>query len=205
MYLSRVKLDITNRKTMMAMASPNLFHGAVEKAFSGERKRNLWRLDTLRGCPYLMILSPDQPDLSAIAAQFGFIAPEIDAETKDYQPLLDRIQKNSHWHFRLTANPVKSVANKERGEIHAHITPFYQKQWLLDRAEKHGFMLREDEFDVVHSQWYSFQKGKNKAVLYAATYEGGLTVTDADLFRAVLTNGLGHGKAYGMGLLTIVR
>ena len=205
MYLSRVKLDISNRKTMMAMASPNLFHGAVENAFTGERKRNLWRIDTLRGCPYLLILSPDRPDLSDIAAQFGFIAPQIDAEIKNYRPLLDRIENNSHWHFKLTANPVKSVSAKERGEIHAHVTPYYQKKWLLDRAEKHGFLLREDEFDVVHSQWYTFQKGINRAVLFAATYEGGLTVTDSDLFRDVLINGIGHGKAYGMGLMTIVR
>ena len=205
MYLSRLKLDITNRKTMMAMASPNLFHGAIERSFSGERQRNLWRIDTLRGCPYLLILSHEKPDLTEAAKQFGFIAPEINAEIKDYTPLLNRIENNSHWHFRLTANPVKSVANKERGDVHAHITPHYQKQWLLERAEKHGFLLREDEFDVVHSQWYSFSKGKNKAVFFAAAYEGGLTVIDSELFKEMLINGIGRGKAYGMGLMTIVR
>lgn len=205
MYLSRLKLDISKRKTMLAMASPNLFHGAVEKAFTGERKRNLWRIDTLRGCPYLLILSPDRPDLRDAAMQFGFVAPQIDAEIRDYSPLLNRIENSSHWHFRLAANPVKSLANKKRGELHAHITPYYQKQWLLERAEKHGFLLREDEFDVVHSQWYSFLKNGQRMTLFMAVFEGGLTVADADLFRNTLTGGIGHGKAYGMGLLTVVR
>ena len=204
MYLSRLKLDISNRKTMMAMSNPNIFHGTVENSFTGERQRNLWRIDTLHGCPYLLILSPEKPDLKNAAAQFGFIAPQINAEIKDYTPLLNRIEDDSHWHFRLTANPVKSVANNTRGDIHAHITPFYQKQWLLERSEKHGFLLREDEFDVVHSQWYSFPKGNKRATLFAATYEGGLTVTDAVLFKDMLISGLGRGKAYGMGLLTVV-
>lgn len=205
MYLSRLKLDITNRRTMIAMTNPNLFHGAVESSFHGERQRNLWRIDTLRGCPYLLILSHQKPDLANAAAQFGFIAPQIDVEIKDYSPLLEKIENSSHWHFRLTANPVKSLANKARGEVHAHITTYYQKQWLLERAEKNGFLLKEDEFDVVHTQWYSIPKGKARATLFSASFEGGLTVLNADLFRNALVSGIGHGKAYGMGLLTVVR
>ncbi|MCI5956432.1 MAG: type I-E CRISPR-associated protein Cas6/Cse3/CasE [Clostridiales bacterium] len=41
--------------------------------------------------------------------------------------------------------------------------------------------------------------------LQAATFEGLLTVTDAERFRRTLTEGVGRGKAYGLGLLTIVR
>ena len=37
------------------------------------------------------------------------------------------------------------------------------------------------------------------------TYEGLLTVTDAAKFREALTSGIGRGKAYGLGLLTVVR
>ena len=41
--------------------------------------------------------------------------------------------------------------------------------------------------------------------MLAVTYEGMLTVTDAELFRQALTQGIGREKAYGMGLLTIMR
>ena len=40
--------------------------------------------------------------------------------------------------------------------------------------------------------------------LLAVTYEGLLTVTDAALFRRTLTEGIGRGKAYGLGLLTVM-
>lgn len=41
--------------------------------------------------------------------------------------------------------------------------------------------------------------------LLGVTCEGILTVTDADGFRAALVSGMGRDKAYGMGLLTVMR
>lgn len=42
-----------------------------------------------------------------------------------------------------------------------------------------------------------------KVKLLAVTYEGILTVTDADALRNALVNGIGREKAYGMGLMTL--
>ena len=56
MYLSRAELDPTRRSTMIALTSPQKFHGAVENSFSGERRRRLWRLDSLNGKLYLLLL-----------------------------------------------------------------------------------------------------------------------------------------------------
>ena len=40
--------------------------------------------------------------------------------------------------------------------------------------------------------------------LLSVTFEGVLTVTEAARFRETLTQGLGRGKAYGNGLMTVV-
>ncbi|MBS5144986.1 MAG: type I-E CRISPR-associated protein Cas6/Cse3/CasE [Butyricicoccus pullicaecorum] len=207
MYLSRVALDIHKRSTMTALANPQQFHGAVEQAFAGERRRRLWRLDQLGERRYLLLLSEDMPDLKHIAKQFG--TGEL-PETKDYTPLLDRIQSGTVWRFRLTANPTKSVPNQKnpakRGKVYAHITTEFQQKWLLERAQKHGFQLNPDAFTVVQSQWRHFQKKYHgQAVsLLAVTYEGVLEVTDAQAFRKLLTEGIGRGKAYGLGLMTVI-
>ena len=71
MYLSRVELDPIRRSTMTALAAPQKFHGAVESAFSGERRRRLWRLDRLGEKLYLLLLSEEMPDLSGVVEQFG--------------------------------------------------------------------------------------------------------------------------------------
>lgn len=44
----------------------------------------------------------------------------------------------------------------------------------------------------------------NRVSFLAVTYEGILQVTDAELFRKALTDGIGREKAYGMGMLTVV-
>lgn len=62
MYLSRAELDPTRRETMVALISPQKFHGAVENAFAGARRRRLWRLDQLGEKLYLLLLSEERPD-----------------------------------------------------------------------------------------------------------------------------------------------
>ena len=156
---------------------------------------------------YLLLLSEDVPELSGVVEQFGTGAA---AETRSYDPLLQRVEPGSSWQFRLTANPTKCCkdpkAPAERGTVAAHCSTKYQKQWLLDRAAKHGFALREEEFTVTRVQWQHFAKhGTRPVSLLAVTYEGVLQVTDPEAFRNLLCQGMGRGKAYGLGLLTVMR
>lgn len=205
MYLSRLTLDASRRETLLALASPSMIHGAVENAFSGARQRNLWRIDQVDGRYDLLILSPEKPDLTKAAAQFA--APGETGQTKDYSTLLDRVQTGSKWQFRLRANPTYSQHTEDgRGRVCAHSTIAHQRAWLLRQSEQHGFSIAEDKFDVTQTQWYHFSKGikERKISLLAVTYEGSLTVTDAGLFRALLLEGIGREKAYGVGLMTLV-
>jgi CRISPR system Cascade subunit CasE len=144
------------------------------------------------------------------AEQFGISGADKLWETKEYEKLLERIKDGTVWHFRLTANPTKCCRNAkgERGTVQAHTTQFYQKKWLLERGEKCGFYIKEDDFTVMKSCWQRFYKGterKKPVTLLTVTYEGILTVTDAERFRRTLTDGMGRGKAFGMGMLTVVK
>lgn len=212
MYLTRVKLDVKKRETMKALSSPNLFHGAIEDSFGRDRERKLWRIDLFRGDHYLLIVSSKKPELDGIVRQFGKLE-DSGYESRDYDPFLERIMAGSYWHFRLTANPVKSLMHsstemKTRGSVNAHITETYQKEWLIQRAEKNGFCLQADEFDVVNHRWYSFRKGYGGHPLVSfisVTYEGVLRVQEPDKFRNLLCTGIGREKAYGQGMMTIAR
>lgn len=207
MYLSRVELDPSRRNTMIALAAPQKFHGALESSFPGERQRRLWRLDYLGNRLYMLILSEERPDLSNVINQFG---TGKEAESRSYDTLLQTIAPDSYWHFRLVANPTKSckkTANpSERGTVVAHRTVKFQKKWLLDRAKKNGFEIEAEMFDVKGLCWKHFTKSNKCTVsLLAVTYEGTLKVTDVEKFQSVLCNGIGRGKAYGMGMLTVVQ
>lgn len=223
MYLSRIRLDTGKRETLTALSNPQKFHGAVESAFpeehrqeqislfsapdGGEQNRRLWRIDSLGDEIYLLVLSENFPDLTSAVRQFGY--PGEVAETKDYSKLTDRITAGSRWQFRLTANPTfskKKNPGDTRGKVMAHVTVAHQEQWLAERAEANGFSLEAGEYHVTKSRNYRFNKhGKNAVTLLSVTFDGILTVTDPDKFRTALLSGIGRGKAYGNGLLTVVR
>ena len=184
MYLTRMELNTKNMDTIRLLGSQEKIHGLVESGFSGERKRNLWRLEYLGDRLYLLILSPDRPDLSIGVRRYGFPDDENAYQTKDYTPLLERVK------------------------VKAHCSLKYQEEWLLDRAQKHGFELLPENFQIVERDWHIFRKGKeqgkNKVSIKGVTYEGILKVCDEEKFKELLVAGIGRGKAYGMGLLTIV-
>ena len=200
------ELDPTRRSTMIALTSPQKFHGAVENSFSGERRRRLWRLDSLNGKLYLLLLSEELPDLTGLCAQFGTGAAP---ETRRYEPLLERVTPGSCWQFRLTANPTRTRKDPADPLARGALKPCYleaeQEQWLLEQAGKHGFALTEGAFQVTRKQTCHFRKnGKRPVTLLAVTYEGILQVTDPEAFREMLCQGIGRGKAYGLGLMTIL-
>jgi CRISPR system Cascade subunit CasE len=198
---------------MHALFSPNMLHGALERTYRGDRQRNLWRVDWVGDDCYLLVLSREQLDFTPLIMDFGFPDAERAWETKNYESLLSRLQPGQQWQFRLCANPVRSSSrnwneSSGRGRVFAHVTAEQQKQWLLTRAERHGFELDNSTFEVVHSRWLRFRKGRgdrHEVRLRTATFDGVLTISDRESLIEALVFGIGRAKAYGCGLLTLAR
>ncbi len=205
MYLSRIPLDLSNRKTQIALVSPNKFHGAIEEAFTERQGRNLWRIDVLKNEMYLLILSPMKPDLEYIANQFS--KPDNCGETKEYEALLNRVKEGTVWQFRLVANPTYSIKRENgRGKVAAHTVEKYQIEWLENQSVKRGFSVLPDTVRVTGTNWKIFSKRNmnQKVRLLEVAYEGMLKVENGAVFKDTLINGIGREKAYGMGLMTII-
>lgn len=208
MYLSRVEMDLANRKNIKDLSHLGAFHNWVEQSFPdeirrGERSRKLWRLDTINKSKYLIIVSKDVPDLIALE-QYGV---EGSAQTKDYNPFLNNIKNGMEGRFRVVLNPVISIKEESdrRGRVVPHITVEQQRRFLLNRAEKNGFFLREEDFSIVERSYEPFKRENNRAIrLSKVAYEGNLTVQDETIFRKTLTEGFGKKKAYGFGLMTLI-
>lgn len=212
MYLSRAVLDANRRETMDALGSPQKLHGAIERSFD-ERQRNLWRIDWLNDICYLLLLSEKTPDMKQLLNQFGEINSPKYWETKVYDKLLNKLEIGQSWRFRLCGNPVQSSTVEKnpktgRGKVYAHVTCEQQKKWLIGKANSCGFSLSEESFGVIQNKWLKFHKGgesRRPVSLHTVIFEGLLTITDLELFRQALKTGIGRGKAYGCGLLTITR
>lgn len=206
--MTRIRLNPLSRKTISAMTNPNLLHGALEQARPGERTRLLWRIDELNEKTYLLVVSEKPINSQNIIDQFGY--PGESAETRDYETMLKRITENSLWQFKLCANPVliqsTKNSNTKRGKVKGLNSYKERMDWLLKKQKDFGFSVNLDKTGIVSSRFLSFKKaGNNSPVsLTECVFTGILKVTDVELFRKALCEGIGKGKAYGMGLLTIV-
>lgn len=225
MYLSCIELDATTLDVVRLLGSPYRTHAAVERAFSEnavretEKGRILWRVDTLLDSPIarLYIASPDQPDLGEWSLRCNLHAESIvSVQSKDYEPFLARIDGGTRWNFRLKANPVRRVlVDKGRrenqsvvGTLQGHVTVAQQMEWLLERADSHGFQIESQDGTpcvlVSNRHRETFKRQGKTVTLTTAQYDGVLTVTDVDAFRLTLCRGVGRAKGFGCGLLTIV-
>ncbi len=93
-----------------------------------------------------------------------------------------------------------------------------QIDWLVRQGERHGFallpvrgrttMANEDAAPPYAVQVASvtargLRRQTDRLTHLAVTFDGELTVTDPDRFRAALRDGIGPAKAYGFGLLSV--
>jgi CRISPR system Cascade subunit CasE len=203
-----VEIDTGNRKKIRDLSHLGAYHNWVENSFpleikSGIRSRKLWRIDTIQGIKYLLLVSTEKPDLKLLE-HYGVSGS---ASTKSYDKFLESIEENKFYRFRVTLNPVKAIHQDEgkRGRVVPEITADQQMKFLESRAEKLGFELVPDDYLIVEKSWVPMKKQGQKTIkLSKATYEGLLKVTDKTVFYDSLTKGIGKKKAYGFGLMTVI-
>lgn len=208
MYLSRVEVDVNNRRKIRDLTHLGAYHSWVEDSFPEEernetRTRKLWRLDRLQEHLYLLIVSVEKPDLERLE-KYGI---EGSAETRDYDPFLSRIRNGNRYLFKAALNPVHSVHSDsgKRGRVYPEITAEQQMGYLERRSEANGFSLVPDSYWITERKYEVLKKKDQRPVrLSKVTFEGKLVVTDAEGFRIALISGIGKKKAYGFGMMTVI-
>lgn len=219
MYLSRVQIATENRQKIKDLTHLGAYHNWVEQSFPNEvlneeRKRHLWRLDSLAGKDYLIILSEKKPDEKQLE-KYGVVGTVM---VKSYRKLLDTLKVGDKMRFRLTANPSYSVpqSGTKRGHVYPHVTVKQQRQWLKEKAKKSGFEIVRGQyltndindnlaFDIVtRDRPILYRKTGKNIRLSRVTFEGLLEIKNLDVFKETLTQGIGREKAFGMGLITVI-
>lgn len=226
MYISQVFLNPRRRETRRLLASPQRMHAEVLNAFGpgslpepgGGGPRVLWRIDPAAQHSTLLLVSPEIPDLTKLTEVAGW--PETHpGRSKPYDGFLDRLTLGSRWHYRIRANPTKAVSQpgRQRSKVVGHVTAEQQARWWLDKAAHIGLEIptesgadrAADLVAVADRGTESFHRGGdpargNRVHLRSAVFEGVCQISDSAGVRRALTEGVGRGKAYGCGLLTLV-
>jgi CRISPR system Cascade subunit CasE len=174
----------------------------------------LFRIDPLSGGrTMILIQSALWPnwDYAFHNARYLLAAPP---QVKSFNPYLT---KGESFRFRLVANPTKRLS---KNSLEADGQPVEEKwigkrvpvrdeqlfDWLVRRAEPAGFSVKQDCVNIQPGYIYvnKTRDGQGQR-LRSVRYEGLLQITDPDGLRETVIQGIGPGKAFGFGLLSIAR
>lgn len=191
----------------------------------------LYRLDTPphgQGPPVLLVQSFARPDWSGLPRSY-LLPPggeSINPACKRVDDRYARLEIGTVLRFRLRANPTRKVdtrsgpdgshRNGRRVELRQDAE---QVAWLERKAEQGGFRLltvggRHDAPAVQASavarvvgtrtdRASSTSQAGAHLTFGSVLFDGLLVVTDRERFQETLARGIGPGKAYGFGLLSI--
>ncbi len=183
----------------------------------------LYRTDThpRTGIVSLLLQSTVEPDWSRLPV--GYLLETeggpANSHTKPIDSAFGSLRPGMELRFRLHANPTKKIDTKsgpdgrrrngKRADLRDEGS---QLGWLSRRAELGGFELltvqaRPDVPNVRIEPGDQVVGSRVAARLTfgSVLFEGMLRITDAETFRQTLVSGLGPGKAYGFGLLSVAR
>lgn len=223
-YLSRIPLNPLRAQTQRLLRNPQALHAAVLGGLAGQvDERVLWRDERAEHDCSVLVLTQSEPSWEHLVEQAGWAAEGGMPKVRDLTPLLDRVTVGREFGFRVRANPVQTLPRSvssdragseslQRGVRVGHRTVGNQLRWFTERTatDRHpwGFVTEGAEalgVRVMSRERVSFSKGRGTArvTLNRVTYEGRLVVRDTQSFRDALLGGIGPGKAYGCGLLTL--
>ncbi|MTV26248.1 type I-E CRISPR-associated protein Cas6/Cse3/CasE [Nitriliruptoraceae bacterium ZYF776] len=234
-YLSRIWINPQRAQSRRLLGDRQAMHAAVLAGIPdvAAETRVLWRVDVDDPHrPGLLVLTRNRPSWEHLVEQAGWPQSDVvQAETRPYDTLLDRLAPDREFAFRLTANPAVSSSRPQKltkaqaergdgGELPrstrlGHRTVRHQLDWLTSRVAGWGFEvpqptdLDEDgsarDVRIVRRERSSFSRGRGgqKVTLQVVTYEGRMRVIDPFRLRDQLLAGFGPAKAYGCGLMTL--
>jgi CRISPR system Cascade subunit CasE len=211
MFLHSVQLDLRCREARRDLADAYQMHATLSRAFGSSDPASaasefLWRLESYTSTqrtPQLLVQARSVADWArvGVAGWLASAAPPLDLRERLG---LHRLRPGQRFRFRLRGNPSVMRDGKRRGLLQ----PEEQQRWLLRKSGLHGFALADIDGTphVQISQQHLLMARKHDASsikLYSVLYDGVLTVTDVERFTATLKTGIGHGKALGLGLLSV--
>lgn len=205
MYLSRLTLDPRHPHVRRDLGNRYEMHRTLTRAYAPDETttphRFLWRLESSpfdAGSAVLLVQSEIRADWTPLAANTGYALEVIGNKPVD----LDRlIQPDIRYRFRLQANPTVTRNGKRYGLVKEED----QLAWLERQGLGHGFkVLATMRAECERLQARQTSAGR-RITLQSALFEGHLEPTDPTLLRHAVLSGLGHGKAWGLGLLSVAR
>lgn len=202
MYLTKLKLPLSSPNVRAALHDSQNMHRMVTGFFGTDRKRaDLLYRSRIRGVFAELYLYSEQP----VNPERLLPGMELVAQ-RELSFWLASMETGQVYSFQLLTAPFKKVAEEgaKNSRRRALRTQEERLAWLERKAEQGGFRILSvqetpgEKKTAVHPA----ERG-GRLTVDAWCYDGHLVITDADAFRRSFREGIGPGKAYGLGMLLL--
>ncbi len=146
-------------------------------------------LGPTRGGRAILILSAQEPVLPETLPSATTVLGENFFSFEDFR-------------FQVELNPVKR--DRVDGKRHPVVGQLNLLMWFISHAQQWGFQVDKASLEARTCPIKTFCKGTTKYTFHHVRFQGHLRVVDQALFQKTVFEGIGHGKAFGFGLLQLV-
>ncbi|MCX4554283.1 type I-E CRISPR-associated protein Cas6/Cse3/CasE [Streptomyces sp. NBC_01500] len=212
-WLTRLVPDVRTREARRDLAGAIGMHRRLMSLFPQDAGNDprarfgvLFRTEDTPAGPHVLIQSTHEPDLTQIPDGYGTtLARPLDA-------LLDAIRPGLTVRYRCVASPVRKPGATTRALYNlppvVALKGTAADEWWFRQADAAGLKsltLTSHPMDTIQGQ----RKSDNPTatlqhIRHTRTqFDGTAAIIDPGLLRTKITEGIGRGKAYGCGLLSI--
>jgi CRISPR system Cascade subunit CasE len=205
-YLSCLEPDMSRSEARRWFGNPYLIHQRLLMAWpDGSAGRVLFRVDTERRPPRILVQSPVEADWGRAFADFPVLVGL--PLQKKVEPVLAPGQRVQ---FLLRANPTVrrlefegKVERVPSGERVGLLREEQQLAWLHRKLEDAGAEVLAAEARNRGEQISFRRTTRTRMIHQCVEFEGRLRVKDPESLLQALREGIGPAKAFGFGLLSL--
>lgn len=202
MVLSKIEMNLSEPLVRAALRDAQKMHRLVAGLYGLSRQEAslVYRVQ-VQGQRVNLYLYAGQPvDRSRILPGMRL------AGERELSGWLASMQEEQLWSFDLLTMPFKKVPDGENRNSRRRVLRTQEERfaWLNRKAAQNGFVILDvQEFPgEKESALHPAEQG-GRLYLDSYRYSGALQIKDAERFRLALQNGIGPGKAYGLGMLLL--
>jgi CRISPR system Cascade subunit CasE len=203
MYLAQLKLNSQSRDVHRDLGDAHKLHQRIMQAFPDENRENAradWNV-LFRQEPeqdLVLVSSSIEGDWTLLPS--GYLLSHV---SKPFDVENIAFMTGQLLQFRLKANPSKR--DNQSRKLIGMFNETDQLEWLGRQGDRNGFVLKEMDVIQTPNIFGVKSKGKSPIRLKTVLFQGVLNITDVAQFKLALSQGIGRGRSYGCGLLSVAK
>ena len=210
-YLSKINLNYRSRKVQRELGNLYELHRTIMRAFPSDKNRTecgvLFRVEEKQKqnlvSNYVLVQSKINPDWSFLDLDENFLT-NAGVQMKEFSPVF---RKGDVFRFMIRVNPTRRKNDTRQ------LIPIKKDDdlmdWFISKGQLLGFRVDTQSLLITkHPSIYIYKKdGENtyKITLTFIDFSGYLSIDDEGIFQHTFENGIGRGRSFGGGLLSLAK